>query len=105
MRDPKDFLEISFEDRVTVASASPVSVVAVDTPATRIRIERMGKSSVVLSRCDGADQSVYEPLFKQGSELMARYRGALRLRTDFRPDIAWLGGKSEGQARQQHKQP
>lgn len=106
MRDPKDFLEISFEARVGAAAASPVSVVATDTPATHIRIERMGKGSLALARCPGADQSVYEPLFKQGSELMARYRGALGLRTEFRPDIAWLGGKSEGQPpHRQHKQP
>lgn len=106
MRDPKDFMEISFEARVGVAAAPPVSVVATDTPATHIRIERMGKGSVALARCPGADQSVYEPLFKQGSELMARYRGALGLRTEFRPDIAWLGGRSEGPPpHRQHKQP
>ena len=107
MRDPREFMEISFEDRVSSAAATPASVVATDTPTARIRIERMGKGSVVLARCEGADQSVYEPLFKQGSDLMARYRGALGLRTAFRPDIAWLGSKSEPQPsrRQQRKQP
>lgn len=107
MRDPKEFLEISFEDRVSATAATPVSVVATDTPAARIRIERLGKSSVVLARCEGADQSVYEPLFHQGSELMARYRGVLGLRTAFRPDVAWLGSKPEAQPhrQQQHKQP
>ncbi|HEY6349463.1 MAG TPA: hypothetical protein VI636_08655 [Candidatus Angelobacter sp.] len=107
MRDPKEFLEISFEDRVSAAAANPVSVVAMDTPAARIRIERLGKSSVVLARCEGADQSVYEPLFQQGSEMMARYRGALGLRAAFRPDISWLGAtaKTDGQPRRQRKQP
>lgn len=106
MRDPKEFLEISFEDRVSSAAATPASVVATDTPTARIRIERLGKGSVVLARCEGADQSAYEPLFQQGSDLMARYRVALGLRTAFRPDIAWLGAKSEPQPRrQQHKQP
>jgi len=106
MRDPKEFHEISFEDRVSASAASPLTVVATDTPAARIRVERLGKSSVVLARCDGADQSVYEPFFKQASDLMARYRGALGVRTAFRPDIAWLGGtgKSEGHS-VRHKQP
>lgn len=92
MRDTKEFYEISIEDRVATEAASPVSVVTTDTPAARIRVERLGKSSVVLSRCEAADQSAYEPLFKQASDLVARYRGALGLRTAFRPDIAWLAG-------------
>ena len=90
MRDTKEFYEISMEDRVSAGAASPLSVVATDTPAARIRIERLGKSSIVLARCEGADQSVYEPLFKQASDLTAHYRGALGLRKAFRPDIAWL---------------
>jgi hypothetical protein len=104
MRDPREFHELSIEDRVSANAASPMSVVATDTPAARIRVERLGKSSVVLARCDGADQSVYELLFKQASDLTARYRGALGLRTAFRPDIAWLGRKSENPAGR-HKQP
>lgn len=90
MRDPKEFHELSIEDRVSAGAASPLSVVATDTPAARIRIERLGKSSVVLARCEGADQNMYEPLFKQASDLMAHYRAALGLRTAFRADIAWL---------------
>jgi hypothetical protein len=92
MRDPKDFHEISIEDRVSAAAVSPVTLIATDTPAARIRLERLGKGSVVLARCDAADQSVYGPLFKQASELIARYRAALGLRTTFRSDIAWLTG-------------
>jgi hypothetical protein len=92
MRDPKDFLEVSIEDRVSTGAASPLGVLATDTPAARIRVERMGKSSVVLARCEAGDQSAYEPLFKQASELAARYRDALGLRTAFRSDISWLGG-------------
>lgn len=91
MRDPKELHEISFEDRVSPDAASPIAIVGTDTPPARIRIERLGKSSVVLSRCETADQSAYEPLFKQASELMAKYRVALGLRTSFRHDIAWLG--------------
>ncbi len=106
MRDPKEFHEISVEDRVSAGAASPLSVVATDTPAARIRIERLGKNSVVLARCETADQNVYEPLFQQASDLMAKYRAALGLRTTFRADIAWLSvpakGSSESAA---HKKP
>jgi len=106
VRDPKQFHELSIEDRVAAGAASPVSVVATDTPAARIRIERLGKSSVALARCPGADQSAYEPLFKQASELMARYRGLLGSRTAFRSDIAWLGGTAKtGGPSSTHKQP
>lgn len=95
MRDPKDFLEISIEDRVSAEAASPLSIVATDTPAARIRVERLGKSSIVLARCEAADQSVYEPLFKQASDLAAQYRGALGMRTSFRQDIAWLSSPAK----------
>lgn len=105
MRDPKEFLELSIEDRVSTGAASPVAVVATDTPASRIRIERLGKSSVALARCEGADQSAYEPLFKQGSELIARYRAALGLRKAFRADIAWLGGSKPEAPAGSQKQP
>ena len=101
MRDPKEFHELSLEDRVSSNAASPLSVVSADTPPARIRIERLGKASVVLSRCHAFDQSAYEPLFKQASDLMARYRGALGLRTAFRADIGWLGSKPEAQGKRQ----
>jgi hypothetical protein len=105
-RDPKDFLEIMMEARVTAAAATPVAVLAVDTPAMRVRIERLGKSSAALVRCPEADQSAYDPVFRQASEIMARYRAALGLRTEFRSDIAWLNpaAKSTGAAHRQ-KQP
>ncbi len=92
MRDTKEFYEISIEDRVSSSAASPVAIVTTDTPASRVRIERLGKSSVVLARCEGADQSAYETLFQRASELMTQYRRVLGLRTTFHSDIAWLGG-------------
>lgn len=105
MRDTKEFYEISMEDRVT-AHASPLSIVTTDTPATRIRIERLGRSSVVLARCEGADQNVYEPMFKQASDLLAWYRKALGLRTAFRQDIAWLANPvKSGSPTSSHKRP
>jgi hypothetical protein len=91
-RDPKVFHEISLEDRSTSGAASPQTLLTVDTPVSRIRMERLSKSSVVLARCEGADQSAYEPLFRQASDIMAQYRQALGLRGTFRSDIAWLSG-------------
>jgi hypothetical protein len=92
MRETKDFFEISIEDRVSTGAAPPQTIVAMDTPASRVRIERLGKSSVALARCEGADQSAYEPLFREASSIMAQYRKALGLRNAFRQEINWLGG-------------
>jgi hypothetical protein len=105
-RDPKDFLEIVMEARVSAGAASPASVLAMDTPAMRVRIERLNKGSAVLTRCQEADQSAYDPVFRQASEIMARYRAALGLRTEFRSDIAWLNpAPGKAGAAQKPKQP
>ena len=108
-RDPKVFHEISLEDRSTSGAASPQTLLTVDTPVSRIRMERLSKSSVVLARCEGADQSVYEPLFRQASDIMAQYRQALGLRGAFRSDIAWLTGdtssRHNGVASEPKKKP
>jgi hypothetical protein len=96
MRDPKEFHELSLEDRVSTGAASPAAVLSVDTPVTRIRVERFGKGSIVLSRCQGADQSAYEPLFRQASDIMSQYRKELGLRSSFKLDINWLGGAAPG---------
>ncbi|HSM88357.1 MAG TPA: hypothetical protein VLT16_19530 [Candidatus Limnocylindrales bacterium] len=93
MRDPKQFHELSLEDRVSTEAAPPTTVLGVDTPVSRIRLERFSKNSIVLARCQDADQSAYEPLFREASDIMARYRKLLELRTAFRADINWLNGK------------
>lgn len=108
-RDPKGFHEISLEDRSTSGAASPQAMLAVDTPVNRIRVERLAKSSVVLARCQGADQSIFEPIFRQASDIMAQYRQALGLRGSFRSDLAWLSGdnaaKHNGPASEPKKKP
>ncbi len=93
-RDAKDFHEIAFEDRVSASAASPTAVLGVDTPVTRIRLERYGEKSIVLARCPDADQSALEPFFRDASDLMARYRKALGLRSAFRTDINWLNAEA-----------
>src|ERR1700687_1059675 len=65
VRDPKDLLQISIEDSAS-AVTTPAVMLGAGTPANRIKLERFGKSSVVLARCPGQgdnappDQSAYE---------------------------------------------
>ena len=98
VRDPKEFHEIAIEDRVSSASATPVTVLSTDTPVSRVRIERLGKSSAGLARCQEIDQSLYDPIFRRASEIMAQYRAAMGLRTTFRSDVAWLTASPSGTA-------
>ena len=56
------------------------------TPASRIKLERFGKSSVVLARCEGSeggappDQSAYEPIFVSATSILSNYRTLLNAR-------------------------
>jgi hypothetical protein len=85
VRDPKDLLELSIEDSASNVTSAAV-MLASSTPATRIRMERFGKSSLVLARCfatergPAPDQSAYEPLFEGASAIVGRYRALLRTR-------------------------
>ncbi|HWF06490.1 MAG TPA: hypothetical protein VHA06_22560 [Candidatus Angelobacter sp.] len=97
-RDPKEFLEVILESRVSTGAAAPLAVLQVDTPTSRVRVERLNKSSAVLTRCQDVDQTAFEPVFHQASGIMAHYRSALELRTAFRSDIAWLSTPSKSAA-------
>ena len=77
-RDPKDVLQVAIEDSVSVGT--PAAVVGTDTPATRVRVERFGKSSLTMARCPQADQHLLDPTFAIASKLMARYRALLGVR-------------------------
>jgi hypothetical protein len=86
VRDPKDLLQVSIEDSASsVTSAS--AMLGSATPANRIRLERFGKSSVVLARCSGTtespapDQTKYEPLFASASSILSDYRGVFGAKT------------------------
>jgi hypothetical protein len=86
VRDPKDLLQVSIEDSASsVTSAS--AMLGSATPASRIRLERFGKSSVVLARCSGTtegpapDQSKYEPLFASASSTLSDYRRVFGVKT------------------------
>lgn len=95
VRDPKDLMEVSVEDNAS-AITSASAMLSANTPASRIRLERFGKSSVVLSRCTGGegkpvDQSAYEPIFRQASSVLNRYRDALGARKMVPQELARLG--------------
>ena len=92
-KDTKEILQLSIEDTVS-ASSSPFSVISSDTPASRIKLERFGKASVVLAHCENADQSLMAPLFARASDVLAKYRQNLLVRTAFRSDFKWLGPAS-----------
>ncbi len=96
VRDPKDLMQVSIEDSASaVASAS--AMLSTSTPVSRVKLERFGKSSVVLARCSEAegnratDQSAYEPIFQTASSIMERYRDALGTRKMVPHELALLG--------------
>jgi hypothetical protein len=104
-REPKDVMQVSIEDSVS-AVASPATVVATDTPASRIRIERFGKPSLGLSRCAQADQTAYESVFAVANRVMSRYRAALGVRDSVPPELARLGfGSSQPHSSKTAKNP
>ncbi len=86
VREPKDLMQVSIEDSAS-AVTTPATMLTSSTPASRIKLERFGKSSVVLARCSGSeagpspDQSAYEPLFQNASSILSNYRGLLGART------------------------
>jgi hypothetical protein len=90
-RDPKDFLTITLEDRMS-AVTTPAAALANDTPVSRIKIERFGKSSAGLARCETGNQSAFEPLFQSASRLMAGYRAALAVRSTVPAELSRAAG-------------
>jgi hypothetical protein len=96
VRDPKDLMQISIEDSAS-AVASANAMLSTSTPVSRVKLERFGKSSVVLSRCSGAegnpatDQSAFEPIFSSASAIMERYRDALGARKMVPQELGRLG--------------
>jgi hypothetical protein len=97
VRDPKDLIQVSMEDSASAISSAE-NMVAANTPASRIRLERFGKSSIALARCSGSengpapDQSAYEPLFHSASKVLANYRGLLGVRRTVPAELAEIPG-------------
>jgi hypothetical protein len=101
VRDPKDLIQVSLEDSASAVTSSQIMLGA-NTPVSRVRLERFGKSSVALARCPGVeggpipDQSVYEPLFRGASEVMKNYRGLLGVKTTVPEELAKMTGQDKG---------
>ena len=97
VRDPKDLLQVAIEDNASSVT-TPATMLASDTPPSRIKLERFGKSSIVLARCQGdpdsgrpaPDQSAYEPLFRSGAEVMSAYRTLLGVRRIVPDELAHM---------------
>jgi len=85
IREPRDVMQIALEDSASSVTTA-ASMLSADTPSSRIKLERFGKSSVILARCTASesgpapDQSAYEPLFHHASEIVDNYRNLLHVR-------------------------
>ncbi len=104
VRDPKDLVQLSIEDSAS-AVTSPATMLAASTPASRIKLERFGKSSVVLARCTVAeggpapDQRAYEPLFAGASSILTNYRRLLNAQRTVPDELSRVAAASKAAAR------
>ncbi len=103
VRDPKDLIQVSLEDSASSVTSSE-AMLGANTPASRVRLERFGKSSVALARCLGVeggpvpDQSAYEPLFRSASDVLANYRTLLGVKKMVPEELAKIGAESKPKA-------
>jgi hypothetical protein len=100
VRDPKDLIQVSLEDSASAVTSSE-AMLGSNTPASRVRLERFGKSSIALARCLATeagptpDQSAYEPLFRSASGVLANYRALLGVKATVPEELAKISGASK----------
>jgi hypothetical protein len=100
VRDPKDLIQVSLEDSASSVTSAD-AMLTINTPASRVRLERFGKSSVALARCPGSegspapDQSAYEPLFRSASDVLANYRRLLGVGVIVPEELAKINGAAK----------
>jgi hypothetical protein len=93
VRDPKDLMQVAIEDNASAVTTA-ATMLSTSTPASRIKLERFGKSSVVLARCPGTegnpppDQTAYEPLFQSATEIVTNYRSLLAAKSTVPAELA-----------------
>ncbi len=110
VRDPKDLMEVAIEDSASTITSASVMLSA-NTPAARVKLERFGKSSIVLARCSAVEgkpapnQSAYEPIFRVASEVLNRYRDALGVRRMVPQELTRLGGGTSTKSGSTKKTP
>ena len=91
---------MSLEDSASSVTSSE-AMLGSNTPASRVRLERFGKSSVALARClateggPAPDQSAYEPLFRSASDVLANYRALLGVKIIVPEELAKISGESK----------
>ena len=96
VRDPKDLIQVAIEDSASSVTTSE-AMLASNTPANRVRLERFGKPSIALARCTAADsgaaidQSAYEPLFRSASDVLVNYRALLNVKRIVPEELAAIG--------------
>ena len=111
VRDPKDLMQLALEDSAS-AVTSPAAMLENSTPASRIKLERFGKSSVVLAGCEAHEnapapnQSAYEPLFRSATAIIANYRGLLGAKRTVPDELSELRDSScrQNQSRSRNRQ-
>ena len=97
VRDPKDLIQVALEDSASAVVSSD-AMLASNNPANRVRLERFGKSSIALARCQSTeggptpDQSAYEPLFRSASDVLANYRNLLGVKTIVPEELTKVSG-------------
>jgi hypothetical protein len=93
VRDPKDLMQVAIEDNASAVTTA-ATMLSTSTPASRIKLERFGKSSVVLARCPGTegnpppDQTAYEPLFQSATAIVTNYRSLLAAKSTVPAELA-----------------
>jgi hypothetical protein len=103
VRDPKELMQVAIEDSAS-AVTTPATMLTANTPASRVKLERFGKSSVVLARCSATesgpqpDQSAYEPLFQSASAIIMNYRTLLGVRHTVPDELARIGAEGTAKA-------
>jgi hypothetical protein len=100
VRDPKDLIQVSMEDSASSVTSADAMLTS-NTPASRVRLERFGKSSIALAHClateagPAPDQSAYEPLFRGASDVLANYRRLLSVSVIVPEELSKFGGESK----------
>lgn len=100
VRDPKDLMQVSLEDSASSVTSSATMLTA-NTPVMRMRLERFGKSSIALARCQDTamgpapNQSAYEPLFHSASEVLTNYRNLLGVKKIVPEELAKISAEGK----------
>jgi len=100
VRDPKDLIEVSLEDTASSVAAAEAMLTS-PAAASRVRLERFGKSSIALARCQASlegpapDQTAYEPLFRGASEVLGNYRNLLGVKMMVPEELAKISASTK----------